>query len=400
MKLVVLLGFIAIASATVYFKDNLSGDWQSRWVVSNWKKDSSEAGDWKVSAGKYHGDGANKIVGLQTTQDARFYDISAKFPKAFSNKDKKFVLSYSVKHEQTIDCGGGYVKLLPEPLDQHDFKGGASESSYNIMFGPDICGHSTKKTHFILAHGGKNHLIKKNIACESDEFTHTYTLVLSPDNTYEIYIDGAKKESGSVEEDFPILPDKKIKDPSKSKPSDWVDEKMMDDPTDHKPAGYDDIPAEIVDPSAKKPEDWDDELDGEWEPPKVANPEFKGAWAAKKIENPAYKGEWVHPMIDNPEYKPDPTLYQYSNFGFIGLDLWQVKSGSIFSNFIISDNFDDVKDSIEVANKAREAEKKQKEAQDEIDRKKREEEEAKRKAEEDAKKAEAPASEEEPKEDL
>jgi calreticulin len=395
MKFFVLLGLIALASATVHFKDNLSGDWESRWVVSNWKKDSNEAGTWKVTAGKYHGDGADKIVGLQTTQDARFYAISAKFPKAFSNKDKKLAVSFSVKHEQNIDCGGGYIKLLPAPLDQNDFKGGASESQYNIMFGPDICG-STKKTHFILAHGGKNHQIKKNIPCESDEYTHTYTLVLSPDNTYEVYIDGNKKESGSVEDDFPILPDKKIKDPAQSKPSDWVDERMIDDPTDKKPEGYDDIPAEIIDPSAKKPEDWDDELDGEWEAPKIANPDYKGAWAAKKIENPAYKGEWVHPMIDNPDYKADPTLYSYSSFGFVGLDLWQVKSGSIFSNFLVSESYDDHKEFIDQGNKAREAEKKQKEAQDEADRKKREEEEAKKKAEEKP----ADESSEEKKEDL
>jgi len=401
MKLVVvLLGFIAIASATIHFKDNLSGDWQSRWVVSNWKKDSSESGEWKVSAGKYHADGANKIVGLQTTQDARFYDISAKFPKSFSNKDKKLVVSFSVKHEQNIDCGGGYVKLVPEPLDQKEFKGGASETVYNIMFGPDICGHSTKKTHFILNHGGKNHLIKKNIACESDEYTHTYTLVVSPDNTYEVYIDGSKKESGSIEEDFPILPDKKIKDPAQSKPSDWVDQKMIDDPTDHKPEGYDDIPAETVDASAKKPEDWDDQLDGEWEAPRIANPDYKGPWSAKKIENPAYKGEWVHPMIDNPEYKSDPTLYSYASFGYVGLDLWQVKAGSIFSNFILSDSFDDVKDAIEVANKSREVEKKEKEAQDEIDRKKREEEEKAKKPEEDAHKHDESKDHEAAKEDL
>jgi len=266
------------------------------------------------------------------------------------------------------------------------------------MFGPDICGHSTKKTHFILNHGGKNHLIKKNIPCESDEYTHTYTLLVNPDNTYEVHIDGSKKESGNIEEDFPILPDKTIKDPSKSKPSDWVDQKMIDDPTDHKPEGYDDFPAEIVDSSAKKPEDWDDQLDGEWEAPKIANPEYKGPWTAKKIENPAYKGEWVHPMIDNPEYKSDPTLYSYANFGYIGLDLWQVKAGSIFSNFIVSDSMDDVKEATEIATKAREAEKKLKEAQDEIDRKKREEEEKAKKAEEDAHKTEEPK--EEPKEDL
>jgi len=313
-----------------------------------------------------------------------------------SNKDKKFVVSFSVKHEQNIDCGGGYLKVLPGPLDKHDFKGGAGESKYNIMFGPDICG-GTRKTHFILQHGGTNHQLKKNIPCETDEYTHAYTLVLSPDNTYEVYIDGVKKESGSIEDDFPILPEKKIKDPAQSKPTDWVDERMIDDPEDKKPAGYDEIPAEIVDPNAKKPGDWDDELDGEWEAPRMANPEYKGPWAPKKINNPAYKGEWVHPMIDNPDFHPDATLYSYDDFSLIGLDLWQVKSGSIFSNFVVADSYDDAKPSIDLVNKAREAEKKLKEAKDEEDRKKREEEE-KKKAEEDAKK---PAeSGEEKKEDL
>jgi len=242
---------------------------------------------------------------------------------------------------------------------------------------------------------------KKTIPCESDEFTHTYTLVINPDNTYEVQIDGSKKESGSIEEDFPILPDKRIKDPSQSKPSDWVDERQIDDPEDKKPAGYDDIPAETVDPNAKKPEDWDDDLDGEWEAPKTANPEYKGPWSPKKIVNPAYKGEWEHPMIDNPEYKSDPTLYSYENFAFVGLDLWQVKSGSIFSNFVVADSVDDVQGAIEEGNKAREAEKKQKEAKDEEDRKKREEEEKAKKAEEDAKKGEEDAhKKDEEKEDL
>jgi len=390
--LVVALGLIVLASATVHFSDDLKGDWESRWVVSNWKKDSNEAGTWKVSAGKFH-EGDKPIVGLQTTEDARFYAISSKFPKAFSNKGKTLVVSLSVKHEQNIDCGGGYVKLLPAPLDQAEFQGGASESKYNVMFGPDICGSSTKKTHVILHADGKNHLVKKSIACESDEYTHSYTLVLSPDNTYEVYIDGDKKESGPIEEDFPILPDKKIKDPALSKPSDWVDERLIDDPADKKPEGWDDIPAEISDPDAKKPEDWDDELDGEWEAPKIANSEFKGPWSAKKIDNPEYKGEWEHPLIDNPDYKPNPNLYAYDSFGYIGLDIWQVKSGTIFSNFILSDNFDDVKHSIDLVNAAREVEKKAKEAKDEEERKKREEEEKEEKLKKEAEEAAKPKTE-------
>jgi len=253
------------------------------------------------------------------------------------------------------------------------------------MFGPDICG-STKKVHVILHKNGENKLIKKNIPAESDEWSHSYTLVLSPDNTYEVYIDGTKKESGTIEEDWDILPPKKIRDPALSKPSDWVDERFIDDPEDKKPAGWDDIPAEILSADAKKPDDWDDELDGEWEAPKVANPEYKGPWSAKKIDNPAYKGEWVHPEIDNPDYKPDPLLYSFDSFKYVGIDIWQVKSGSIFSNFVISDDFEEAKPSIDKVTAQREGEKKVKEAKDE---------EAK-KAEEAAKAAEASEEPEEP----
>jgi len=139
---------------------------------------------------------------------------------------------------------------------------------------------------------------------------------------------------------------------------------MIDDPEDHKPEGWDDIPAEISDPEAKKPEDWDDELDGEWEPPSIPNPEFKGPWSARRIANPDYKGEWVHPEIDNPEYADDPELYKFDSFGVVGIDIWQVKSGTIFDEFIIADSYSDVEDSIEKINKRREAEKKLKEDDD------------------------------------
>ncbi len=31
---------------------------------------------------------------------------------------KKLIVQFSVKHAQNIDCGGGYIKLLPSGLDQ------------------------------------------------------------------------------------------------------------------------------------------------------------------------------------------------------------------------------------------------------------------------------------------
>jgi calreticulin len=68
------------------------------------------------------------------------------------------------------------------------------------------------------------------------------------------------------------------------------------------------------------------------------NPEFKGEWYAKRVSNPAYKGFWEAKKIANPEYEEDDTVYSYPDFGFIGFDLWQVKSGSIFDNIIITDD--------------------------------------------------------------
>lgn len=71
------------------------------------------------------------VSGLQTSQDARFYASSARF-ESFSNEGKPLVIQFTVKHEQKIDCGGGYVKVFPADLDQADMHG---ESSYYLMFG-------------------------------------------------------------------------------------------------------------------------------------------------------------------------------------------------------------------------------------------------------------------------
>jgi len=364
MKVLALLfaALVAASMATVFFEDDFSkAGWDSRWVVSDNKKADGTAGTFDLSAGTYFtNEDAEK--GLHTTQDARFYTISTKLAKSFSNKDKQLVIQFSVKHQQNIDCGGGYLKVLPEGVDQKSFNG---DSVYNIMFGPDICGAGHRIVHFILNKKGENKLIKRNVNAENDEFTHTYTAVLSKDNTYAIYIDGEKKQDGAIEDDWDILAPKKINDPSQSKPSNWVDDAMMDDPEDKKPADWDSVPAEIADPEAKKPEDWDDDLDGTWEAPKTPNPEYKGVWRAKRISNPAYKGPWVHPQIDNPEYKADPTLYSFDSNAFVGIEIWQVKAGTIFDNFLITDDLDAALAKAKAINAVREGEQSVKKAADE-----------------------------------
>merc|ERR1711871_615437 len=212
----------ATVSGTTYFKEDFSNG-MANWVQSDWKKSSSEAGEFGISAGDWYGD-AEADKGLKTTPDARFYAIS-------------------------------------------------------------------KKVHAIFNYDGKNLDHSKNVMCETDQLTHLYTFIINnADNTYEVQVDGVKKESGSTLEDWPILKPKQINDPKVSKPTDWVDTTEIADPEDKKPDGWDDVPAQISDPDATKPEDWDDEDDGDWEAPMIDNPEYKGEWKAKMIKNPEYKG--------------------------------------------------------------------------------------------------------------
>merc|ERR1712086_1151145 len=368
---------LGAAFGEVYFEESFGDGWESRWVTAG----KEGLGEFKASAGKFGDD-----VGLQTSQDAKFYGISAALP-TFSNKDKTLIVQYTVKHEQNIDCGGAYLKLGPAPFDGKEFNG---DTEYNIMFGPDICG-MTKRTHLIFNYNKENLLKTKDLRTESNELTHLYTLTVKPDNTFDVSIDGESVEAGSLAEGWKFLKEKEVDDPEDKKPEDWVDEAEMDDPEDKKPEGHDDIPAKIADPKATKPDDWDDESDGEWEAPQIDNPEFKGEFKVKRIANPAYKGVWEAKLIANPKYEADDKLYSYAKFSTVGIDVWQVKSGTIFDNLLITDDVDYAKQHGEKTWKA--AKDGEKAAKEEEDKAKKAEEDAK-KAEEDAKKADEPAEEE------
>ena len=54
--------------------------------------------------------------------DARHFPISAKFPQ-FNNKNRTLVVQYSIKFEQDIECGGGYIKLMSGYVNQKNLAG-------------------------------------------------------------------------------------------------------------------------------------------------------------------------------------------------------------------------------------------------------------------------------------
>ncbi|CAO3565724.1 unnamed protein product [Mortierella alpina] len=333
MKATFLLASLAIAAVAsaagqTFLEENFSDpNWEDRWTVSSAKED---LGKFALSSGTFHPD-KEYAQGLQTTEDHRFYSISSPFSAVADNSKDDLIVQYTVKQEINQECGGSYLKLLPEGFDAKNFNG---DSEYAIMFGPDVCG-AQNRIHTIFNYKGKNYLTKKEFPVPRDSKTHLYRLTVHPDQKYSLLVDGEVMiDHVLLEEHWDVYAPRTISDPNDKKPADWVDEKEIEDPSHVKPENYDSIPRYIPDPEATQPEDWDTESDGDWEAPEIPNPDFE-EWAPKFIPNPAYKGEWKAAEIPNPDFKEDPELAHYK-IGGVGLDLWQVKSGSIFDDIVVT----------------------------------------------------------------
>merc|ERR1712084_149208 len=51
-----------------------------------------------------------------------------------------------------------------------------------------------------------------------------------------------------------------------------------------------------------------------------------------------YKGVWEAKKIPNPDFEDDPELSKYTDIGYVGFDVYQVKGGTIFDNIIVTDS--------------------------------------------------------------
>ena len=219
----------------VFFAETFdNSSWESRWVQVDLPGINGPAARFEWSAGDWF---VNDSIqrGLRTSTPLRHYAASARFQK-FSNRGKDLVLQFSVKHENEdlSLCAGGYVKLLHHDFDQSTFGGTAP---YQIMFGPDICGYDVSVIHLIF--NWKGRLLHRNPEIsldfdERDSKSHIYTLLLSPDNTYKIYIDLREKSSGKLH-DFWDFPKMTIDDPTDRKPKDWIEHRRIVDPEVKKP---------------------------------------------------------------------------------------------------------------------------------------------------------------------
>ena len=49
----------------------------------------------------------------------------------------------------------------------------------------------------------------------------------------------------------------------------------------------------------------------------------------------------MHPEIENPDYVEAKDVYKRGVIGGIGIEVWQVKSGTVFSDFVLTDSVED-----------------------------------------------------------
>lgn len=376
------------------FIEQFTDDWAKRWTPSEATKKTPVGGETFSYVGKWEVELPSTPViegdkGLVAKNKAAHHAISAAFSKPIDFKDKPLVVQYEVKYQKGGNCGGGYVKLLEDGF-QTGGEAFQDKTPWVVMFGPDLTCPGTK-VHFIFRHKNpktgefeEKHL-KVPPKPSIEKLTNLYTLVINPNNTFEVMFNGESRSNGSLLEDFdpPVNPPKEIDDPKDKKPETWVDEKKISDPDAkkpddwdedapyeivdteaEKPAGWlDDEPLTIPDPDAQKPEEWDDEEDGDWvaptvsnpkcsdspgcgpwKPPYKANPDYKGKWFAPLIDNPAYKGEWTARRIRNPNYFEDlKPVKSLKKIGGVGIELWTMTEDILFDNIYIGHSLEDAK---------------------------------------------------------
>jgi calreticulin len=328
--------FLSLSRSTVYFEENFDNDdWEQNWLYSRHRpiRGDSIMGNFRLSSGAYYGN-QRAQRGLQTMDQAAWYQITSRLKTPFNTSGRDFVLQYTIRFENGYDCSGGYLKLLNSSLAPLKFHSG---SPFLLMFGAEVCKPNRRKVHFLIPHNGSEHDNRHYVESFTDELTHAYSLVIRANRSYEVRLDGVARASGELNTDFELGGAELIPDPSDAMPADWDSRKLVADPSDAQPETWDDRPV-IPDASAQQPADWREHIQGKWSAPLIANPDYLGPWKPKLIANPAYRGEWTPRMVPNPVYVRDESFGVFEDIAFVGIEVFQSKPGAIYDNILLTDD--------------------------------------------------------------
>lgn len=320
------------AQSTHYFVEKFNeGRYTDRWLRPLYVKKGVQLGKFRLSAGNYYGD-EELQRGLETLEARRNYLLYSNFSHTMDTRDKDLIIQYTLRLNMWIDCAGQYIKVLGSHVDMTRF---SNISEYSVMFGPDICGATLRKTHIIIGHKGKYYQYSRGIQCHKDHLTHAYTLIIRKNNTVEYLIDGVLKDRADMKDRFNIPLTDEVPDPKDKKPTGWDDDEWIPDPNDKKPEDWVDDEF-IPDPDAFRPPSWDEDIP--WTPPMIKNPKYVGEWYPQIIKNPKFKGIWKPKMIKVNPPVPDPTFGHFEALKYLGLEFYQNTPGAIFNNFLVTDN--------------------------------------------------------------
>jgi calnexin len=373
---------IPLGNDTIFFEPFDSIEFPKNWVRS---KDPKYDGQYKVRKMAPPRSLHNEQM-LTFITKKKFYVLSSKIDSFPKMEGKEFVFQFESRHPEYIDCTGGFMKLFGdiEPIVITE------KTPALLTFGPEMCG-DVSHVIFKFRHLNKKTRIWSEISLidpppfEPDGLNQLFTLVIRPNNTYEILINGETVKKGSLYEDFdpPINGYIEVPDPDDFKPDDWDEREYIIDEAAVKPDDWDENaplfiqsppqlpegwqenePLYIEDRGSKKPSAWSDEILGEYKYPLIENPKcfgpnskgcgkytpgyiknpnYKGEWNKPLIRNPNYKGKWKQKMIPNKDYSHEPKAYLLPRPGAIGFNFWSADANIAFKNILISNKFAVVK---------------------------------------------------------
>ncbi|KAI3403143.2 hypothetical protein KGF56_004032 [Candida oxycetoniae] len=364
---------------------------QSPWKSSHSKKYDQGRdevmkynGIWSIEKA-YKYPGFDNDLGLVMKSRASYHAIACKLPHTINNDNGKvLVIQYEVKAQVEWSCTGAYIKLLDEKSDYSFFN---DQTPFQIAFGPDKCG-SVNRVYFEITRSSLNGSVERKVLQEPplarlNELTNLYTLILHPNQDFEIRINGKTAKTGNFLDEKhlfhpPIFEPGELVDESEGKPLDWDTREYISDPSAKMPDDYEQKHAHprIADPNAVKPKEWDesepryipdptavkpvDDAGDDWMPSLVVNPKCGttgcGLWVPPTIINPDYRGPWIAPLVKNPNYKgpwtPEKKIAIPNSsekdklvtncldkpIGGIGFELWTMDGETMFDNIYLGNS--------------------------------------------------------------
>lgn len=360
-------------------------EFYKNWVVSTGVNSDGKkhTGNWTLEAAEIlPGFKDDYALLLSANQEASA--IARKLDPPINNVNKTLVVQYEVQLQKPMNCGGMYLKLLPENAE--GYENFTNTSPYRIMFGPDLCGAITNKVHFIIhRYGAEHQLVNAPFPAEPDFKSNLYTLILHPNQDFEIRVNGVVRRAGSLLDDEmfepPLQGPLTVPDPEDEVPEDWDSRRLIPDPKEtekpkdwydtenaliynphaRKPANWNESkPLFIKDTSRPKPKTWNDETDGEWPGMVKLNPECEnldfskgegcGEWQRPLIRNPHYQKEWKQPLVPNPNFMGEYNRKTIENvhrinstnvtdldgtIGAVGFELFTSSALVLFDNLYI-----------------------------------------------------------------